>query len=299
MSRVVTLPGPLDMKRTLGRLTLALGDPTTRVDGGAHWFAFHTEAGPASVRYEQRDSETVEVDAFGPGAEVALASAGAHLGADDRPESFRSDHPVVAPLIARFDGLRFGRSGRVLERLVPAILGQKVTGKGAARSWRELVWATSERAPGPVQSLWLPPTAAQLRRLAYQDFHPFGVERKRAMIILSVVRRAKTLERLATADPELAWSRLNAFHGIGPWTAANVLSGARGDADLVPVGDYHFCHMVVHAFTGKDRGSDDEMMELLAPFAPHRGRVVAMLMAAGVSAPRFGPRMPVRDIRKQ
>jgi hypothetical protein len=37
------------------------------------------------------------------------------------------------------------------------------------------------------------------------------------------------------------------------------------------------------------------MLELLAPFAGHRGRVCTLLEAAGLTAPRFGPRLPVRS----
>ena len=37
------------------------------------------------------------------------------------------------------------------------------------------------------------------------------------------------------------------------------------------------------------------MLELLEPFRGHRGRVCVLLAAAGVAAPRFGPRMPLRS----
>jgi hypothetical protein len=38
------------------------------------------------------------------------------------------------------------------------------------------------------------------------------------------------------------------------------------------------------------------MLELLEPYRGHRGRVIRLLMQAGVTAPRFGPRKPLRDI---
>ena len=41
-----------------------------------------------------------------------------------------------------------------------------------------------------------------------------------------------------------------------------------------------------------------ELAELLEPYRPHRGRVLWLLGAAHIGAPKFGPRSPVRDIRK-
>ncbi|MGH8913038.1 MAG: DNA-3-methyladenine glycosylase 2 family protein, partial [Acidimicrobiia bacterium] len=62
-------------------------------------------------------------------------------------------------------------------------------------------------------------------------------------------------------------------------------------------GDFHLKHMVVHHLTGRDRGTDDEMLALLEPFRPHRGRVARLIHAMG-HAPKFGPRMPRRDITR-
>ena len=90
--------------------------------------------------------------------------------------------------------------------------------------------------------------------------------------------------------------RLCALPGVGPWTAAEVALVALGDRDAVPVGDYHLPHQVAWALAGEARGDDARMLELLEPFAGHRGRVVRLVVAAGVTAPRFGPRAEVRSI---
>ena len=98
-------------------------------------------------------------------------------------------------------------------------------------------------------------------------------------------------------SPAAASERMRALPGVGPWTAAEVALVALGDADAVPVGDYHVPHMVSWALAGEPRGSDERMLDLLEPFAGHRGRVVRLLAAAGLAAPRFGPRMPLRSFR--
>ncbi|HEX9762810.1 MAG TPA: DNA-3-methyladenine glycosylase 2 family protein, partial [Acidimicrobiia bacterium] len=67
------------------------------------------------------------------------------------------------------------------------------------------------------------------------------------------------------------------------------------DPDQVAVGDFHLKNIVVHHLTGRDRGTDAEMLGLLEPFRPHRGRVIRLLERLG-PAPAFGPRSTPRDI---
>jgi len=73
---------------------------------------------------------------------------------------------------------------------------------------------------------------------------------------------------------------------------------ALGDADAVPLDDYHLPHMVAWALAGEPRGTDVRMLELLEPYAGHRDRMLRLLLAAGIEAPRFGPRMPLRSIAR-
>ena len=63
------------------------------------------------------------------------------------------------------------------------------------------------------------------------------------------------------------------------------------------VGDYHLKNWVVHFLTGGARGTDEQMLELLAPWAGQRQRVVRLIELSGVGAPRFGPRFAPTDIR--
>jgi len=63
----------------------------------------------------------------------------------------------------------------------------------------------------------------------------------------------------------------------------------------VPVGDFHIPNTVSWALAGEPRGSDERMLELLEPFAGHRGRVIRLLKSAGFSAPKYGPRKAIRS----
>lgn len=299
--RRVVLPGPILLGPTMRRFSLFLSDPTIRARGSQVWCAFRTAQGPATVRYVQIGERTIDVSAWGPARERAIELAPAHLGADDRPEDFVPTDPRIASLHERFRGLRFGRSGRVLESLVPAILAQKVSGKGATRSWHELLFRCGEPAPpssATAPKLWLMPAPERLRDLHYYELHPIGVERRRAEVIRAAANAADRLERAAAEGRDALWRRLSSIRGVGPWTAAIVVGAALGDADAVQLGDYHIPSAVVHAMTGMPRGDDEQMLELLEPFRPHRARVIALLAAGAPAPPRFGPRKPVRDIRR-
>jgi 3-methyladenine DNA glycosylase/8-oxoguanine DNA glycosylase len=179
--------------------------------------------------------------------------------------------------------------------MVPAILEQKVTGKESHMAYWGLVASLGEPAPGPA-GLTVPPSPQVLARTPYWVFHKFGIERRRAETIIGAARSATRLEETTGMGLADAYSRLVAFPGVGPWTSAKVALTALGDADAVPVGDYNLPHAVGYALEGTPRSTDERMLELLEPYRGHRGRVLRLIGVAGITAPRFGPRMPLRDI---
>ncbi len=292
--RRFTPVAPLEPGRVLPTLGIGRGDPSIAVDDGA-WIAVNTDAGPATVRYAAVEA-AIEAEAWGPGAERALVLAPGMIGANDDPTTFQTDHPVMRRLQKAHPSVRITRSGMVTAALLRAVFGQKVTGKEAKRSYRKMTRALGERAPGPRPDLVLPSDPARIATLGYEDFHPWGVERKRAETLLEVARRSKRLEEANEMDLADAYTRITALRGVGPWSAALVGMQALGDADAVPVGDYHIPNTVAWLLTGEPRGDDDRMLELLEPFRPHRGRAIRLIKAAGIKAPKYGPRAPLRSI---
>lgn len=286
---------PLDLALTLGPLRRGRFDPTMKIEGGAVWRATRTPDGAACLHLSAHSGE-VRAEAWGPGAAWALEQAPVLTGSGDDDAGFAPPHPLLADLHRRMAGLRIPRTGAVLEALVPTILEQKVVGLEAKRSWRGLVLALGTPAPGPA-GLLLPPLPMALAALPSWAFHRFGVERRRAETIRRAAGCARRLEETTSMDLAQGRRRLTVLPGIGPWSAAEVALVALGDADAVSVGDYHLPHQVSWALAGEARGDDARMLELLEPYRGHRGRVLRLLGAAGIWAPRFGPRMPLSRIQ--
>ncbi|HXF73287.1 MAG TPA: DNA-3-methyladenine glycosylase 2 family protein [Actinomycetota bacterium] len=286
---------PTDLRLTLAPLRHGPGDPSWRIDrDGSWWRATRTPDGPATLRFEP-GPERIRVHAWGPGAERALARAPELLGAHDSLEGFDPPPGPVRDLHRRMPGLRVPRSGAVLEAIVPAVLEQRVPAEEAHAAYRRLVRAVGEPAPGPA-GLLLPPAPEALLALPSFRYHRAGIEGRRAAVIRNLAARRARLEEAAAMPLAEARARLLALPGVGPWTGARVAYAALGDPDAVPLGDFHLPHAVAWLLAGRPRGDDELMLELLAPFAGHRGRVLRLLVAAGVRPPRFGPRMPLRRV---
>lgn len=270
------------------------GDPTMRVTRTSLHRATRLDTGPASVSLELTAGR-IDAEAWGSGAEQALDEVPAFVGMDDRPELLEPRHPVVAGLQRRARGLRIGRTSRVLEAAVPAVLEQKITGNEAWRVFRKMVATYGEPAPGPLE-LWLQPSADALRRLAYYDLHAVGLERRRAGVLHELARHAPRLESAAPGDPDEVDRVLAAIPGVGPWTRAEVALRALGDPDAVSVGDYHVPSLVTWVLAGEPKGTDERMLELLDPYAGQRGRVVRLIELHGDRPSRRAPRMPARKL---
>ncbi|HVH62879.1 MAG TPA: DNA-3-methyladenine glycosylase 2 family protein [Candidatus Dormibacteraeota bacterium] len=257
-------------------------------------WATRTPEGPATVHLRQA-GDAVEARAWGTGAAWATAHAPQIAGQEDDDSGFIPDHPLIARLWRDKRGMRMPRTNSVFEALVPSVIAQQVTSLDARRSYRAVVKAFGEPAPGPWQ-LTVPPSPKVLAQTPYWAFHRFGIEQRRAEIIIRAARSANRLEETTSMDLASAHRRLQAFPGVGPWTAAKVAMVALGDADAVPIGDYNLPHAVGYALEGTARSSDERMLQLLEPYRGHRARVVRLIVMSGIAAPRFGPRKPLRNI---
>lgn len=299
LERTVTFDGPVSPGTTLSPLRRGPGDPTFQLGADRSiWRTSLLATGAVTTRITRSSPNTVSAQIWGDGGEEFAAGLPAYLGADDDATDFVPTHPTVAAAVAKARHLRLGRTGLVLEALVPAVLEQRVPGADAFRAWRLLVTKYGSPAPGPApERMRVPPSAEVWRHIPSWEFHRANVDPGRARTVVGCAQRAAALERLVDRPPGDARTAMMSLPGVGIWTAAETAQRAFGDADALSVGDYHVAKMIGWTLLGHAI-DDDEMIELLEPMRPHRHRVVRLLYASGLAhEPRRGPRLPVQNIR--
>jgi len=209
----------------------------------------------------------------------AMTAARGLVALDDDPREFLAMahlHPLVKELATRFD-CHLDRAPTVFECFARAVIEQLVTTFEAKASIRRLFWKTGELVEGT--ELRAPPTPRAVLGVAPWQLHAMGIGSQRSRTLREGARRGAALERLRDVAPEIATQKIQSLPGVGPWTANLVARNALAWSDAVPVGDFHAPYVVSGALSG-EQGDDAAMLEALAPFRPHRARVVQLLMHA-------------------
>lgn len=319
--RSFTTEAAISLAHTLKPLQRGTGDPTTQLRKDGFWTALCPNSPtvlwiqpPASTT----QPTTVTAHAFGSAPEAleqVLAGVPQLLGVDEsalqgwaefaqalQADAWRGLLPsAVIRAHHEHPGLRLPATSDLVGELFRVVLEQKVTHDQARASWRWLVRSYGTPAPQvPLTGaprLMVPPSASRVWQIPSWSWHRGGVQPPLARTMTVVASRADTLATLGqtVSIDELA-SRLTALPGIGPWTVAETLQRTHGAADLVSVGDYHLAHHVGEALIGR-RVDDHQMLELLAPFAGHRHRVVRLIHLSGLRFSRFGPKLAPMDFR--
>ncbi len=297
--RTVVFDGPVSHRLTLTPLRRGHGDPCYHQSAdGAIWRTSLMDAGPVTARIARAAANAVDCRAWGRGATEFIETVPALLGSEDDPSGFQPAEPTIAAACRRVPNLRLGRTGRMLESLIPAVLEQRVSGMDARRSWRRLVSKFGSPAPGPAPAhMRVPPTGEVWRRIPSWEFHRANVDPGRARTVVACAQRSDSLQRLTQRPVEQAHAALLTLPGVGAWTAAETVQRVFGDADTVSVGDYHLAKMVGWSLLGRPV-DDAAMLRLLEPLRPHRQRAVRLLEVSGLARnPRFGARSPIPNLR--
>lgn len=261
------------------------------------WWATRTPDGIGSLQMRRTAPNTISSEAWGPGADWLLAQVPRLMGAEDDLTGFNPTGRVGE--LWRRAPFRLARTDRLWDAMVGAVFGQKVQTRKARESRRALARRFGEPAPGP-RPAWVLPSPEAVATMGYYQFHPLGVERKRAETLIRVARALPAIEAAAETGPdgeapaEAVIRRLQYIRGVGPWTAAMATAVALGHADAVPVGDFHIPNTVAWMMAGEPRATDERMLELLEPYRGHRWRVIRLAKASG-KAPKYGPRLSLVD----
>lgn len=290
----IELDGPYDVALSIPKLG-TVSEPTWRHCGEHVEVAGRTPAGPVAFR-ARAGGGRLTVEAWGDGADWMVARLPALAAHDDDPRPLHFDHPILDEVNRRHPGMRHAATGLVVDGLLGRVVGQRVLATEAARSWKAMCRDLGGPAPGPVDLL-LPPDPARLAEQPTWWFHQRGIERSRARTLVTVARHARRLAEVVDLPLPQAYGRMRALPGLGPWTVNGVARVALGDPDAIVVGDYWISHAVCSFLTGRARGSDEEMLDLVARWEGQRGRVERLVGLSGHRLQRFGPGVRTPQIR--
>jgi len=279
----------IDLRATLHPLAVYRSDPTNHLTANQFARATLTPDGPATVLVNWRD-DTASVELWGDGESWLADRMEAMLGLADDVSGFVPEHKAIARMWRQHSGMRMCASHTLWHDVAWLIPGQRVTGQDAARQWAAVCRKFSEPSPGPLELL-LPPAPEAVAGAHYTDFHRLGIERQRAENLRAAARFIPRFAAMTDLPSDELRAKLELVHGVGPWTATNVLTMTTGDPDAVVIGDYGIPSVATWNLAGQRVGTDQEMLELLEPFRPNRWRVMRLLMAAGAHPPRRGPKI--------
>ncbi len=298
-------PRPLPL--TIGLGARAGRSATVRRDAdGSWWRAEQGPNGPTLLHVvPSREAMTIRVlgdPSTSPDQRAAaLQAARCWVGLHDDLTGFDAlvaGHPVLGRLRTVLGPPLLGALPRAAESFGLALLAQKVQGAEAARSTAGLVRLLGTVSPSGLTAY---PSRTALHAVPAHALRPHGISAAAARALHLFAVDEAAAQRLAAARD---WDRLDALvrriPGCGGWTSAETRLFL-GDADAVSYGDFHTATTVGWAI-GDRSESDEAMAELLAPFAPHRGRVVRLIeRAAGAGLisvrPRRAPRAAIAEHR--
>ena len=270
-------------------------DPTVRRETHRITVARHFHDGPATLELTERPDALV-ARAWGPGADAAVEAAHGMLGLHD-PGVGDFGHKRLNAMLRPVMGTRLSRMPSVAQELPCHVLQQQIAWRDAARTWKQLVGTHGEPAPGP-SGLTLPLSFDQLRRIPTHAYQKAGVIQNRIPTLREIGRLGSRIDDWLKESTERYLRLVQTLPHMGPWTARHTLAVAMGHPDVIVPHDYALPHTVCWALTGQPRGTDRQMVDLLEPFRGNRWRVVRLLWALNISAPRRGPRLASPHTRR-
>jgi 3-methyladenine DNA glycosylase/8-oxoguanine DNA glycosylase len=244
------VPGPFDFARTTARFRVfgldratpwyeaggagCVDDSPTAAGGipGVHRGALYRVAGGRQVRIVAAVGG-VEVDPLDAGSEPVVRWL---LGLDFDLDGFyawAARDATLAPLVARFAGLRPTLAPDPFEALVTSIAAQQVSLRSALAIRNRLIERFGER----VGLAWAFPTRTRLAAATEEELVAVGFSRRKAECVVALARSDLDLDVLATLPDDEVKARIVAHRGLGEWTADWFLARHLARPRAWPAGD--------------------------------------------------------------
>jgi DNA-3-methyladenine glycosylase II len=183
------------------------------------------------------------IEAWGADGPAARAAVRELFSLDDPLEEFyrlaRSE-PVLASAARRFRGLRLPRDAHIYESLFHAVVGQQLSVRAANAIKRRIMAEFAE--PCVVDGIEVPcvPRPSRLARASPVALRRTGLSRTKVRALQEIARSASLLptgEALRAGSLDDACLQLEGLHGVGRWTAENVVLRGAGRRDVFVAGD--------------------------------------------------------------
>ncbi len=287
-------------------------DRTLRVDRGVATRLFGVEGSPVVVRAWQPTADRVlfraeAVDpaqlrtppvASGDGPlpageeqlQIAVDRLRFALGVDvdlrEFHRRFRRD-PLLGPLLRRRPAFRPRFRPWPWEALSAAIVGQLIEAERAVTIERRIVGRWGPRLGEGRAALRDVPRAATIAGRAPAELAAMDLAPVRAAALRRVAREVASGRcRIESAASD---RRLLAIPQVGAWTVQCLALFGRGDLDSLPAGDLGYLKLVGRLAGRGRRATIPEVEEFYAPYAPYRGLVGGLTLAALHRAVAQGP----------
>ena len=202
------------------RATVWEDDALYRAVGGRE---VRIAAADGGVEVEPLDAETEPVVRLLLGFGFDLVAFSAWAAREER----------LAPLVARFAGLRPSLSPGPFEALVTAITAQQVSLYSAVAIRNRLVECFGER----LGRVWAFPARERLAAASEEELVAVGFSRRKAEYVVGLARSDLDLVALALLPDDEVKARLTALRGLGEWTADWFLARHLGRPHAWPAGD--------------------------------------------------------------
>ena len=274
----------------MGRL-----DPTVILEKHRFVMARWFHSGSATIEITERTGQA-HVQIWGPAAEEARQCVPSLLGLHDTPVLDFGNEKLNRMLKPKIN-LRLSRFPFLSTALLSHVLQQQIAWRDAAKIWKCLANRHGHPADGP-HGLKLPLQFQQMHSLAKHHYQSAGLIENRIPLLREIGRLAWRIDDWYADSIETYARRIQSLPQMGPWTTFHALAVSMGESDVIVTGDYTLPHTVSWALIGKPRSTDNEMKSLLMPFAGNRWRLVRLLWALNIAAPRRGPRLSSSHTRR-
>lgn len=152
-----------------------------------------------------------------------------------------SQDPALSHLVRRFQGMRIPQSPTVFETVICAIIEQQVNLTFAHKVKLALIQKMGERVDFEGRNYNCFPSAKVLAQATPRGLLELQVSGPKARYIISIARAVAEgsleLESLGGLEPAIAYEKLIALKGVGPWTVQYVGLRALGHLNCLPAAD--------------------------------------------------------------